>query len=97
MRRGVAAGNDLLMICHRVELAMEGRAVLEALPAKELGDSLARVAAFKTKLAPPTPFSEQAFHEVDSEIYALRVATLGEELAAIPSPEDGKRSPVEMY
>ncbi len=97
MRRGLAAGNDLLMICHRVELAMKGREVLEALAPKELEDSLDRVAAFKTKLAPPTPFSEEAFHEVDSEIYALRVATLGEDLAAIPSPEDGKRSPVEMY
>jgi len=97
MRRGLAAGNDLLMICHRVELAMEGRLVLEALPPKDLEDSLGRVAAFKTKLAPPSAFSEEAFEAIDSEIYALRVATLGEELAAIPSPEDGKRSPVEMY
>ena len=97
MRRGLAAGNDLLMICHRVELAMKGREVLEALPQHELEASLKRVGAFKTKLAPPSPFSEEAFQAMDSEIYALRVATLGEELAAIPSAEDGKRSPVEMY
>jgi beta-N-acetylhexosaminidase len=97
MRRGLAAGNDLLMICHRVQLAMEGRLVLEALPVAALEESLARVAAFKKKLAPPLAFSEEAFSEMDTEIYALRVATLGEELAAIPSPEDGKRSPVEMY
>ncbi len=97
MRRGLAAGNDLLMICHRVELAMQGRDVLEALPASEREASLARVAAFKTKLAPPTSFSEEAYQAIDREIYALRVATLGEELAKIPSAEDGKRSPVEMY
>ena len=33
----------------------------------------------------------------DAEVYALRVATLGPEAAAARSPEDGKRSPVEIY
>jgi beta-N-acetylhexosaminidase len=34
---------------------------------------------------------------VDGEIWDLRVATLGAERAAERSPEDGKRSPVELY
>jgi len=34
---------------------------------------------------------------VDAEIYELRVSVLGPELAAQRSPEDGKRSPVELY
>jgi beta-N-acetylhexosaminidase len=97
MRRGLAAGNDLLMICHRVELAMQGRVVLEALYAEDREASLKRVAEFKTKLASPTPFSEEAFQAIDQEIYALRVATLGDELAKQRSAEDGKRSPVETY
>jgi beta-N-acetylhexosaminidase len=34
---------------------------------------------------------------LDREVWNLRVATLGEEAAALRSPEDGKRSPVEVY
>jgi beta-N-acetylhexosaminidase len=52
---------------------------------------------FKKKLAPPHKFSEAAFRKIDHEIWDLRVAVLGEERAAIRTPGDGKRSPVEMY
>jgi beta-N-acetylhexosaminidase len=97
MRMGLAAGNDMLMICHRVELAAQAKKVLEALPASAVDPALARMAAFKKKLVPPDPFSEDAFRAVDSEIWDLRVATLGPERAAQRSPEDGKRSPVELY
>lgn len=97
MRLGLAAGNDMLMICHRVELAAQAKAVVEALPAAAVDPALGRMAAFKTRLAPPTAFSEEAFRAVDGEIWDLRVATLGEEAAAQRSAEDGKRSPVELY
>ncbi len=97
MKMGIAAGNDLLMICHRVELAAQARTALENLPAAEISPALERVAAFKRLLAPPTAFSEDAFRAVDAEIWELRKAVLGEEAAAHRSPEDGKRSPVEMY
>jgi beta-N-acetylhexosaminidase len=55
------------------------------------------MAEFKTKLAPPDAFSIEAHRLLDDEVWKLRVATLGEELAAARSPEDGKRSPVELY
>lgn len=97
MRMGLAAGNDMLMICHRVELAAQAKQVVEALPAPAVDPALQRMANFKTKLVPPDPFSEEAFHAVDSEIWDLRVATLGAEAAAQRSAEDGKRSPVELY
>lgn len=97
MKMGLAAGNDMLMICHRVELAAQARTVLETLTGDDLAPALARMAEFKTKLAPPTAFSEEAFRAVDGEVWDLRVATLGEELASQRSPEDGKRSPVELY
>lgn len=97
MRLGLAAGNDMLMICHRVELAAQARKVIEALPVKDIEPALARMAEFKSRLAPPTAFSEEAFRAVDAEVWDLRVATLGPELAAQRSPEDGKRSPVELY
>ncbi len=97
MRMGIDAGNDMLMICHRVELAAQARTVLEALPAEKLEAPLARMAKFKQKLVAPDAFTEEKFRSVDSEIRDLRVAVLGEEGAAQRSPEDGKRSPVEMY
>ncbi len=97
MRLGVAAGNDMLMICHRVELAAQARTVLEALPASALDPALSRLTDFKSRMAPPTTFSEEAFRAADSAIQDLRVATLGAAAAAEQSSEDGKRSPVELY
>ncbi len=97
MRLALAAGNDLLMICHRVEMAAEALAAIQELPLEKLAPALARVAAFKTRLAPPAPFSGDTHRRLDAEVWRLRVDTLGEEIAAARSPEDGKRSPVEMY
>jgi beta-N-acetylhexosaminidase len=94
---GLAAGNDLLMICHRVEMLDEARAVLEKQPSNVRAASLGRVAAFKKKMAPPTDFSRAAFEAINRDIWELRVATLGEEKAREKSLEDGKRSPVELY
>jgi beta-N-acetylhexosaminidase len=85
------------MICHRVEMAAEALAAIQDLPVEKLAPALARVAEFKTRLAPPDPFSEEAHRPLDDEVWRLRVATLGEDLAAQRSPEDGKRSPVELY
>ena len=82
MKRGVAAGNDLLMICHRVELAAQAGKALEGLPAGELEPALAGVAKFKARMAPPHAFSENAFFTLNSEIWDLRVATLGAERAS---------------
>jgi len=96
MRLGIEAGNDLLMICHRVEMAAAAKAAIEPL-GDRLAPALESVARCKSRLAPPAPFSLEAFQAVDSEIWDLRVAVLGEEAAACRSPEDGKRSPVELY
>jgi beta-N-acetylhexosaminidase len=97
MRQGVDAGNDLLMICHRVELAAQAKSTLESLPAKRIESALENIARFKSRLVRPDAFSEAAFHSLDSEIWDLRVCTLGAERAAQRSPDDGKRSPVELY
>jgi beta-N-acetylhexosaminidase len=97
MKRGVAAGNDLLMICHRIELAAQAKSTLEGLPAVEIEPALAGVAKFKSRLVPPDAFSETAFLALDAEIWDLRVSTLGAQMAAQRSSENGKRSPVELY
>ena len=93
----LAAGNDLLMICHRVELLDRARSVLANQPRPLLDAALERVAAFKAKMHPAVDFSRSAFDAINREIWDLRVAVLGEERARQLSVEDGNRSPVERY
>ena len=94
----LAAGADMAMICHRVDHLDGARAFLEGVPRTHLDRALAAVAAAKTRLAPPvTPFSEDAFQALDAKVWALRVEIMGEEAASHRAPEDGKRSPVEIY
>jgi beta-N-acetylhexosaminidase len=97
IRLGLAAGNDLLMICHRTELAEQAFKVLEQCPSDQLERAYANLAAFKAKMAPPTTFTLENFQSLDQGVWDLRVNVLGAEGAAARSPEDGKRSPVEVY
>jgi beta-N-acetylhexosaminidase len=97
IRLAIAAGNDLVMICHRIPEIENVRKILDTLPREQLDRALAGVAAFKKTMQPPLEFSEAAFRKIDNEIWDLRVATLGEERAKQRSVEDGKRSPVETY
>ncbi len=97
IRLAIGAGNDLAMICHRTEEIENVHRILGTLPEDQVNRAVANIARFKQKMAPPSPFSEEAFRQIDREIWDLRVAVLGAELAAVRSPEDGKRSPVETY
>ena len=97
IRLAIEAGNDWVMICHRVESIGEVYSTLGKLPPSQIERALESVARTKAKLAPPREFSEERFRKIDGEIWDLRVAVLGEEEAAKRSPEDGKRSPVETY
>lgn len=97
IRLAICAGNDLAMICHRIAYVEEAFTYLQRLPRRELDRALANVAAFKGKMSAADPWEEKEFRRRDEEVWELRVATLGKERAALRSPEDGKRSPVEMY
>jgi beta-N-acetylhexosaminidase len=92
----ITAGNDIAMICHRVEMVEKAHAFLEKVPRADLDRALASVAAFKRKLVKPDPWDEAEFRRRDAEVWNLRIATLGP-AAVARSPEDGKRSPVEIY
>jgi beta-N-acetylhexosaminidase len=97
IERAICAGNHLAMICHRINLAQEAFAALGRVEPAAVDRALVGVARFKAKLAPPDPFAEERFRDLDRQIWELRVATLGEERAAVRSSDDGKRSPVEIY
>ena len=97
LRLALEAGNDLAMICHRIDRIAEARDVIEKLPRQLLDVALADVARFKASLAPLAKFSEEAFRKTDAEVWELRVAVLGEERAAQRSTEKGSHSPVELY
>ena len=93
----ILAGNDLAMICHRVEMVEEAKTYIAQLPETILDTAHDRIRRLKDRFAAPTAFSLEAFEAVNKEIWELRVDTLGEEKAKILSVEDGKRSPVETY
>jgi beta-N-acetylhexosaminidase len=97
IRLAIEAGNDWVMICHRVAEIEKVHSILGKLPAAQIERAQRSVAQTKARLAGPDEFSEAKFKEIDGEIWELRVAVLGEEEAARRSPEDGKRSPVETY
>ena len=93
----ITAGNDIAMICHRVEMVEKAHDFLGKVPRADLDRALASVAALKAKFVKPDPWDETEFRRRDAEVMDLRIATLGHERAAQRSPEDGKRSPVEIY
>src|SRR5438067_732195 len=57
LRLAFDAGNDLAMICHRIDRVGEARDLIEKLPRQRLDAALANVARLKARLAPPAEFS----------------------------------------
>jgi beta-N-acetylhexosaminidase len=97
IERAIRAGNHLAMICHRVPMAEAAFNVLRQMEASLLDPALEAVDQFKKTMIPADPFSEERFCDLNQQVWDLRVATLGPEKAALRSPDDGKRSPVEVY
>ena len=97
IERSIVAGNHLAMICHRTHLVEEALAVLQGVPSAALDRALEAIHRFKKDLVATELFSEERFQELNQRIRNLRIATLGPEKAAQRSPDDGKRSPVEVY
>lgn len=91
------AGNDLVMICHRLEMVEQAHRHIAGMPEHILNLSLERIERAKSRMKPPRKWSLEEFGRINADIQALRVAVLGEEGAKQLSVEDGKRSPVELY
>jgi beta-N-acetylhexosaminidase len=97
IQEAVRAGNDLVMICHRLEMVELARQHLEGVEEPVIHDALVRIEKTKKRLVRPDTFSPVRFAAINKEILDLRIATLGAEAARVLSVEDGKRSPVELY
>jgi beta-N-acetylhexosaminidase len=77
--RALAAGNDIMLVCHNMKGVPEIAAALKKVPREIQEESFARIEAMRKRLAPPTPFSMDTFKKLDQQVAELRVATLGEE------------------
>jgi beta-N-acetylhexosaminidase len=97
IQEAVNAGNDLCMICHRVEMVEQAKEHLKGVDEQTLLTAQLRIEKTKRKLTSPSPWSMSEFDRINRDIQDLRVAVLGEEAAGNLSVEDGKRSPVELY
>ena len=97
IRLAIAAGNDLVMICHRIPEIETVQQILGTLPSDQIERAQRSVANFKERLEPPNQFSETAFHQIDNEIWGLRTAVLGEERASQTTPQSVQHSPVELF
>jgi beta-N-acetylhexosaminidase len=97
IRLAVMAGNDLVMICHRIPEIDNVRRILGRLPADQIDRALASIGRFKKNLTPPDEFSESAFQRIDREVWDLRVDVLGEERAKVRDAQSRPVSPVEMF
>jgi beta-N-acetylhexosaminidase len=97
IRLAINAGNDVVMICHRIPEIETVCGILGKLPSDQIDAALGSVARFKKKLTSPDKFSEDAFREIDNEIWDLRASVLGEERAGQIASESVQRSPVEMF
>jgi beta-N-acetylhexosaminidase len=97
IRLAIAAGNDLVMICHRIPEIETVQQILGTLPSDQIERAQRSVANFKERLEPPNQFSETAFHQIDNEIWNLRTAVLGEERASQTTPQSVQHSPVELF
>ena len=100
MKLALSAGNQSILLCHRVQMAKE------ALPAlKEFHQAnptaadlaLEKIAEFRAKIPEDIDFTESRFQEIDQKIQNLRIEAVGKEKALQKTPEDANRSPVEDF
>src|SRR5436189_1268422 len=96
IRLCLEAGNDIMMLCHRVPEIETVHRILGTLPSDQIERAQQHIANFKKNLSPPYKFSESAFQEINTEIADLRTAVVGEEEAGRVVTER-QISPVERF
>jgi len=96
IRLSVEAGNDIVMLCHRVPEIETVHRILGTLPSDQMERAQQYIGDFKKNLSPPHKFSESVFHDINREIADLRSAVVGEEEVGRVVP-DRQISPVERF
>jgi beta-N-acetylhexosaminidase len=96
IRLAVEAGNDIVMLCHRVPEIETVHRILGSLPSDQIERGQQHIAEFKKIFSAPHKFSESAFLQINQEIADLRNAVVSEEEAGRIVPER-QISPVERY
>jgi beta-N-acetylhexosaminidase len=97
IRLTLQAGNDIMMLCHRVPEIETVQRILGTLPSDQIERARQHIANFKKNLLPPRQFSESAFHEINNEIAELRGAVVGEEQIERTVATERQISPVERF
>lgn len=86
----IRAGNDLAMICHRVERAEDAAAQLATLPGAVIQDAEKRIARFRRKLKGPLAWSAAQWDKLSTEIAELAAQVPEPATATLPhSPVAG--------
>lgn len=96
-KKALEAGNDLILLCHRTEMALQARQILETVAEPIKQQAWERIDRLRAKFVKPDSFSIEQWKVLDSQVMDLRVSTLGADQAMTRSNDDGKRSPVEVY
>ena len=96
IRLCLEAGNDIMMLCHRVPEIETVHRILGTLPSDQIERAQQHVGNFKKNVSPAQKFSESAFQEINTEIADLRTAVVGEEEAGRVVTER-QISPVERF
>src|SRR6516225_6893567 len=78
IRLCLEAGNDIMMLCHRVPEIETVHRILGTLPCDQIERAQEYIDNFKKNMSPPQKFSEHAFQEINQEIADLRTAVVGE-------------------
>jgi beta-N-acetylhexosaminidase len=96
IRLALEAGNDIVMLCHRVPEIETVHRILGTLPADQIERAQQHISKFKKHVSPSYKFSESAFQEIDREIADLRSAVVSDEETGRVIPER-QISPVERF
>jgi len=96
IRLCLEAGNDIMMLCHRVPEIETVHRVLGTLPSDQIERAQQFIGEFKKNLSPPYEFSESTFNEINREIADLRSAVVGQEDLHVVVRER-QISPVERF
>jgi beta-N-acetylhexosaminidase len=97
IRLAIGAGNDMVMICHRVPELETVQRILGTCSSDQIETALHHISEFKKNLSQPDTFSENAFHEINREISQLRAAVVGEEIVDQLHTRERQISPVERF